>query len=109
MREPVTTISSSGAAASAASRAGAAALAPAAVDEQHVKRYVGVLHPHADDARLSLWEQHAFVCRQPRLEHQSQLLPGNVIGDADVEHLPAMRGADLERRAREVLVGCDGG
>src|SRR5687768_13129813 len=44
---------------------------PATVDEHHVERYVGVLHPHADRARRRMHEQHPARGRQRTHEHEA--------------------------------------
>ena len=73
--------------------------APASIDEDHVERDVGVLHPHADVRRLGMHEQHAAVGRQGADEHQPRFLLVGRLGDLYGESMDTARRADRQRHA----------
>src|SRR5882672_6573381 len=76
--------------------------AAARVDENHIERDVGVLHPHVDWLRLLVHEQHAAQIRQRAHEHEALRLSRRRVSQPDLEHVfDLVAIADLELVARE--------
>ena len=70
---------------------------PPVIDENHIERNDGVLHPHGDRLRGLIEEQHAAILWQRGAEHQSELTFLWRGGDFDVEWVRAGRGFERER------------
>jgi hypothetical protein len=60
------------------------------VDEQHIERYQGVLHPEVHRLHGFEVEKHALVGRKMPAKHQSALARGSRVGKFDPEMMNAV-------------------